>query len=375
LPKDINASIFSEGTKLKLEIFAECFREWFPVFVHHTFIRKIYIFDFFAGSGMDTQGNLGSPLILLSEARGKHCDAIRKNGKEILFAFNEKDLTKKTELKENVTSFIGSCQTVKCPDNHCVYKIIFGQNEFKDIFNDDSVEAILKNQKLAKFILLDQYGFSQVDEDIFLKLVDSPTTDFIFFISSSFIRRFKEHPVTKKYFDTNQIPFDEAKPHDCHRQIADYFESLISDGKEYYLHNFTIKKDANYWGLIFGTSHTLGMEKFLKVCWEKDTLAGESNFNIDNDFPAGSLFYESGKSNKLDRVKKELRGKILSREIIDNKRGLQFTLKRRCLPKLFVNVIDELIKERLIVCKPKFSREAVNIHRLKNEYLIEVLQK
>lgn len=76
MAKDINKSEYTEGTKLKLEIFRECFREWFPVFIHNPFVKQIYVYDLFAGSGVDAVGNIGSPLILLSEARGdkrQHC--------------------------------------------------------------------------------------------------------------------------------------------------------------------------------------------------------------------------------------------------------------------------------------------------------------
>jgi hypothetical protein len=51
MAKDINKSIFDEATKLKLEIFGECFEEWFPVFLHSHWYKKLYVFDFFAGSG------------------------------------------------------------------------------------------------------------------------------------------------------------------------------------------------------------------------------------------------------------------------------------------------------------------------------------
>jgi three-Cys-motif partner protein len=180
MTKDINFSAFSEATLLKLKIFAECFREWFPVFVYYPSVKLVHIFDFFAGSGKDVQGNYGSPLILLQEAKGSLCSVVRKNGKEVCFTFNEKEETKKDELKNNVTAYINKCRNSSCRRPGCIYKIVFGQSEFKDIFNNDDVKKVLSNPKAAKFILLDQYGFSQVDEDVFMKLVDSPITDFIF---------------------------------------------------------------------------------------------------------------------------------------------------------------------------------------------------
>ena len=53
MAKDINKKEFDGATKLKLEIFRECFKEWFPVFIHNSFVEKIFIYDFFAGSGID----------------------------------------------------------------------------------------------------------------------------------------------------------------------------------------------------------------------------------------------------------------------------------------------------------------------------------
>lgn len=45
MAKDINKKEFTEETKLKLEIFQECFREWYPVFIHHKYITNVLIYD------------------------------------------------------------------------------------------------------------------------------------------------------------------------------------------------------------------------------------------------------------------------------------------------------------------------------------------
>ena len=379
MAKDINKEVFSGETLQKLDIFAECFKEWFPVFIHDRFTSGIFIVDFFAGSGKDVKGNLGSSLLLLKEARGnncEYCNVISKNGKKVYFAFNENKKQKLTDLGTNVTSFIDQCIQKNCKKEKCVYSYAnFGQNDFKNVFYRDTVfTKVLSDNNYAKFILLDQYGFSQVDEAIFLKLVNSPRTDFIFFISSSFIKRFKEHENTKKYIDTERIPFDESRPKECHRLIADYYQNLIPQNKEYYIHHFTIKKKGSYLGLIFGTSHSLGMEKFLKVCWKEDKYSGESNFNIDNDYPVGSLFYNSEATNKKEKIRNEIKSKVLSGEISDNRTGLKFALKNRCLPDIFVSVVEEFEKEKRISCKPKINKQSANIHRA-DFYHIEVLKR
>ena len=63
--KDINKSKFDNGTNLKLYIFRECFRAWFPVLANDQYTQKLFILDLFAGSGTDEDGEYGSPLILL----------------------------------------------------------------------------------------------------------------------------------------------------------------------------------------------------------------------------------------------------------------------------------------------------------------------
>ena len=376
MARDINKEKFPEETKLKLEIFAECFKEWLPVFIYNPIVRNIYIYDFFAGSGKDAEGTFGSPLILLNEAKGeslKYCNAALENNKHIYFAFNEKIKSKHIQLIENVNGHMCGCKENNCKLDNCTYNYSnFIQSEFKEAFQNAQFQSILNNNDYSKFILLDQYGFSQIDKDIFLQLINAPKTDFIFFISSSFIRRFKELPAIKQYFDTSEINFDESLPKECHRLITQYYRDIIPSDKIYYLHNFTIQKGSNYWGLVFGTSHSLGMEKFLKVCWEKDKLSGESNCNIDNDFKKGELFYNENETIKKQAVELDLRNKVLQGEIKDNICGLKYALLNGCLPELFTTTIKKLEKEQKITRTGNLNYSSTNIHKVK-QYNINVL--
>ncbi len=367
---EFHEKAFDESTRLKLEIFRECFKEWFPVFIFTPYIKKIFIYDFFAGRGKDCKGNLGSPLILLSEAKGTDCSFCKpNNNKDVIFAFNDK--TEKDELKNNVDSFIEKCKTENCNKDKCIYQIYFGNYEFKNIFENQNFKDILNHKDYAKFILLDQFGFSQVDETVFKELVMAPNTDFIFFIASSFIDRFKTHPSTKKYIDTTRIDFDGCEPRQRHGLIAEYFEQLIGTN-EYYIHNFTIKKGSNYYGLIFGSKHTLGMEKFLKVCWSKDKYSGESSEAelYNHDFSEGSMFFIENSSKKIENVKALIRDRVLNGEIQDNISGLKFALKHRCLPKVFNEVLKDMEKKDEIKRIGDVNNSSTGIHRIK-KYSIE----
>lgn len=374
MAKNINNKPFKNTTQLKLDIFRECFREWLPVFIHTPWTEKVAIFDFFSGSGTDTKGVLGSPLVLLDEAKGENREFCGKVKKDISFVFNEAKLKKSVELNKNVKDHITNCEK----ENNCggcIYDMDVLQYEFKSLFDKKSITDVLSSDKVGKFILLDQYGFSQIDDEIFNKLIYYPKTDFIFFITSSFIKRFKEHPSVKAYINTENLNFNESEPKECHRIIADYFRNFIPNRKEYYLHHFSIRKEksGNYFGLIFGSNHSLGMEKFLKVCWQKDQFSGESNFNIDDDFEEGNLFYNPEKSIKREKVKKVLQGMILEGKIKSNITGLKFTIKQGCEPILFTNVVKKLEKGKKISRTGNLTYSSMNIHKIKKPYHITII--
>lgn len=369
MAKNINKKPFDEASKLKLKIFGESFEEWLPVFIYDIYTTQVFIFDFFAGSGTDIENNLGSPLILLEKAKGENRKYCANAQKPINFYFNEGQIRKSNELQQNTNIFIDQC--VK--DNNCsscIYNYHILNNSFQELFNYPNLKSVFENKNFAKFVLLDQYGFSQINEDIFKQLIEFPKTDFIFFISSSFINRFKDHPYTKQHIDTSKIEFENKKPNEIHRTVADFFRSLIPNDKDYYLHHFSIKKGANYYGLIFGSNHTLGMEKFLKVCWNHDKFSGEASYNIDNNWEDNSLFSQLGENVKKDTIANKIEELILSGELTDNKIGLKYALTNGCEPKLFTEVVQKLCKRKVIEIIGKFNKQSTNIHKIKELYQI-----
>ncbi len=378
--KDINKTKFDKGTNLKLDIFRECFRAWFPVLANDKFTQKLFIFDLFAGSGTDEEGDYGSPLILLDEARGNNkqfCNFVNNKEKDISFIFNEKITRKAHELEKNVANYFEQCES-DCSLDNCVYrhKYEIKNDDFINVFKNDDFENILKNKKHGKFLLLDQYGFKEIGDEVFLKLVTYPKTDFIFFIASNYIKRFKTLTAVTDYFQKiGNINFDESQPKECHKIIAEYFRQLLPPDKEYYLHQFSYLKKTNYYGLIFGTNHTYGMEKFLNVCWKHDPLSGESMENMYNDFERGSLFYNPNDSNKKQEVKQLIEKEILNSHIKTNIEGLKFVLLKGCQTSLYIECIEELIKAKKVSIDGKFNKTATSIHKLKGDkvYNINVL--
>lgn len=370
--KDINEKPFDDGTQLKLSIIRECFREWLPVFEHEKNTKNLLVCDLFAGSGCDIEGSPGSPIIFLDETVGKtskSCSTLVKNGKKVHLFLNEKKNNKYQKLQKSVENKLAACRS-SCNEQHCPIITHIENKDFTDIIKEPHFLNLMNSREWAKFILLDQYGFRYVDDATFLKLIAFPKTDFIFFITSSNLRRFANQPVVTKHFDIEPGCLKNEKSIYVHREIVNHFRNLIPRDIEYYLHGFTIKKAANYWGLIFGSSHSYGMEKFLNVCWKKDVTSGDSNLNIDRDIPPDDFFFEPEHTSKKEKTRALLEEKIIKKEITNNIDGMKFTLKMGCLPKIFVDTVKYLMASNKISVDSKFNRTATRIHKAEKYNII-----
>lgn len=267
--KDFHARGFNEETRAKLSLFSAYLREWIPVFVarRRPYWTNVNIIDFFAGPGSDSKGNKGSPL-LIADAVHEQLDRINTNKIQLRIILNEPNRSKNRKLSQNIESIRERLQPV-------VFEIYC--NEFQPLF--DHLLPSLKDA--ANLIFLDQFGISQITGEVFDKLISLRQTDFLFFICSGTLYRFAEHPSIKRYLDTSMINFDDH--YQVHRRVCEWYQQRIPNDIKYFIAPFSLKNKGNIYGLIFGSGHPLGMEKFLRSSWKIDPERGESNFDIDRE--------------------------------------------------------------------------------------------
>ena len=106
-------------------------------------------------------------------------------------------------------------------------------------------------------------------------------TDTLVFMSASYVLRFKDEPEISQYLETKKIFADHTPYHQVHRALVEYYRSLVPSSEQYFLAPFSIKKNSNIYGIIFGAAHPLGIDKFLQVAWDNDQISGEANFDVD----------------------------------------------------------------------------------------------
>ncbi len=283
---------YPESTLTKLQIFELYVKSWLPVFLakETSRFRELHIFDFFAGSGTDSNGVFGSPLRILQQlrayedlpgwgTRGVHCHFFDK----IAWKIKKLDVN----VKQNDLEIPGVTLDIR--------RILF-TSAFKES------RPVLANKNAAKLVFIDQYGVGQVTDDVFENLIRYPTCDFLFFISSSTLNRFRGHRAIQQ-----RIP-PLADYYHVHRAVYEHFRSLCHDAN-YFLSPFSLKNGPNIYGIIFGSGHPLGMDKFLQIVWKKDAIAGEANFDIDReniDPGAPTLFREMSQANKVNAFEQDL---------------------------------------------------------------------
>jgi three-Cys-motif partner protein len=380
MARDIHKSVFDEGTKIKLYVLEQYLREWLPVFLKGKDIRwdKIFVYDFFAGSGTDSENNPGSPLIIINLIKSFCKDIVKKN-LQLKMVFNEINKNKFEKLVRNCNrdlldcveniNAINYCPRDKTADS-CVFDLRVENQDFQRFF-DNIYTVMEKHPEYPRFMFLDQNGIKHITSDVVNKLVFLDRTDFIFFISSSFANRFVEIPEFKKYLNLSRQQFIQSKPYHCHRVIYNYYKSLLPKGKAYYLAPFSIKKGANIYGLIFGSHHTLGIEKFLNICWRINPQTGDANFDIDKERinpDSPSLFEELNISTKIQDFEQQLRTKIQNCVITTNIEMYNFTFEMECLPIHANKVVKEMQKENII--SKEFEIANHKIHKLPTSHII-----
>ena len=308
---DIHNKPFDEGTQAKLELLRLYLKSWLPVFIRDSkFIYPtIEIYDYFAGEGQDSINNPGSPLIILDEIK-PYCTNLIQKKINLSLLFNDRDKSKHQKLEASKNIFLSRCSQDKkygfCDKSNgipnCPFKIKLESSDFSELFNSLK-PTFIKNPSTPRFMFIDQYGIRYVTKTVFQDLIKLPKTDFLFFFSSSYLRRFKDLPEFKKYIDDNRIiDFSDSKPTQSHRIVYNYFKSLV-EKESYFLGQFSIKKGSNVYGLILGSNSHLGMRKFLDAAWKIDKFTGEANHDIDGDaIRRGQLSFDF--DNSANKIKK-----------------------------------------------------------------------
>jgi three-Cys-motif partner protein len=297
-PDSFHDKPFDPGTLTKLDLFALYAREWLPVFLSNPEAkwREVHLYDFFAGPGTDAAGTPGSPVRLLHEL--KAAEERYKGWSRV-----EKHLHLSDSDPDAISMLKSRLASVHLPTG---VNLHMAMQDFGDALS--GAESVLRRPEAAKLLLIDQFGVDQVADDRFRALISYPACDFLFFISSSILNRFHDHPAIRQKI---------LRPDDhyhVHRAVVDYYRGLVPASQTFFLAPFSIRKGSNIYGIVFGSSNPLGIDKFLQVAWKKDDLNGEADFDIDRNNVQPSLLHPTKVSAFEEELEQGVRGGVVKNE-------------------------------------------------------------
>jgi three-Cys-motif partner protein len=337
--KDLHEKPFDEGTITKLEIFENYAKEWIPTFVMSGH-KELWIFDFFAGTGYDKNGIAGSPVRILQQIKSQYSNIFQKRTK-INICFNEFDKQKFDLLQESCNKFVSDNSELSGMN----INMQFHNSDFADLFP----KMLSTIKKFPSLVYLDQNGMKFLADKYIDDLEKTTTTDFLYFLSSSYFLRFGN---TDAFQSNLKIDIERAKKNPykyIHKSILEQLRERLPKNTKLSLYPFTIKKNSNVYGIIFGATHPRAVDKFLKTAWDKNNVNGEANFDIDDDKGKQQLnLFEDKKPTKLEYFKQNIRQEILGGRIKTNKDAYDYTLKQGHISSQANEEVVKMKKGKLI---------------------------
>lgn len=220
-------------------------------------------------------------------------------------------------------------------------------------YNEDFAKLFKKLfpiiEKHPSLVFLDQNGIKFLSPEYFLKLEKTKRTDFLYFLSASYFWRFGHTDEFKLHLDIDMEMAKKNPYHLIHRSVIEQIQKKVPTGSKLKLYPYSIKKKSNIYGIIFGTSHPLAVDKFLGISWKRNSINGEANFDIDQDASKGQIdIWGQRKLTKLEKFEKNLKEEILNKNIQNNFEALEFAYRNGHIPKHAADVIREIKNNGLI---------------------------
>ncbi len=368
---DLHEKPFDEGTIAKLEIFEGYAQAWIPTFVMQG-IEKICIFDFFAGTGYDKNGVKGSPIRILDMIKQNIGFVFSKKVK-IKVCFNEFEPSKKSQKKFELLKI--SCEEY-LEQNKDVGRAISLEvlnEDFETLFP----KKIQEMRIYPSLVYLDQNGIKFLSDRYLSELEKMNTTDFLYFSSSSYFKRFGESEEFKQYFkidvdEINKVPYASV-----HRVVIQELKKTLPNNTRLKLYPFTIKKGKNIYGIIFGAKHPRALDKFLSISWKRNEVNGEANFDIDDEATLGQqVLFGEQRLSKIEKFQKKIEEKVISLEINNNFELLNFVYEEGHIGAHAAYCLKKMKKRKMInyeCSSPLINYD--NVHKKKRLLEYKVLKK
>jgi three-Cys-motif partner protein len=266
-------------TAAKHEILRRYLGAWFPILASSGWNRRVLYIDGFAGPGIYTGGDEGSPIIAL-RTLVEHPQFARLKGTEFVFIFVEKKKDYFDSLQAEIArlwSAVGGQ-----PRN---VKVLAVNATFAETAGGILEEMETSKKQLAPtFAFIDPFGWSGVPIELICRLLSYDKCEVFFNFMFNEVNRFvtDDRPKIAEHFE-QLFGTDEHReaagldPEDRRQFLHDlYAHQLEVNGGFKYVRSFEMlnEKGRTHYYLFYGTRSVTGLRVMKEAMWKVDPAGG-----------------------------------------------------------------------------------------------------
>ena len=337
-------------TAAKHELLRHYLGAWFPIMASKE--SRVIFLDGFAGPGIYSDGQPGSPIIALKALLDRK-DLDRYARCQFIFHFIEKDPARHGRLEIELQQFD------PLPRNVAVATHL---DEFQDVIENVSDSLSSHNRKIAPTLaFIDPFGVSGVPMKLISKFLDSHKCELFLILMVDHLNRFlsTEHMRGGRdsLFGTNDFSAIEATAvGERIPMLVDLYRQQLQDVAKFcYTQGFEMRRanETVAYYVVYATRHITGVEKFKDAMWKVDPSTGVS-FS-DRNWNQGSLLTGSNVelSELQQRLSRDFRGEKVPIECLE-----EYAILKTPYRKTHLRAALRSMKNRgsISVTKPAGSR-------------------
>lgn len=271
-------------TKAKHALLRRYLGGWFPILTAQGYNRRVVYLDGFAGPGIYSNGEPGSPLVAI-ETLVSHALFDKLDRTEFLFLFVEERKDRAEQLEEEIEK-LWSCRRGGKPPN---VKTIVYPDQFVHVA-EKLLEALHESKKdlPPTFAFMDPFGWSGVPLDVIRRLLAFDRCEVLFNFMFDSINRFvtDERPDIAKHF-AELFGSGEGTHHEAGQLrgkkrkefLRDLYASQLRDVAGFtFVRSFELvdaERGRTAYYLMYGTRHPKGLQVMKDAMWSLDPIAGQ----------------------------------------------------------------------------------------------------
>lgn len=300
-------------TRAKHEILREYLNAWFPILSSQT--NRIVYLDGFAGPGIYSKGEKGSPIIAIQTAK-KH--TLKNKFCQIIFWFIEKDQDRCKKLQQVLDEEFPDLKNNS--DNNLIYDV--ENTKFATRIKEILDELENSQQKLAPtFALLDPFGFSGLPMTLIKQILKHEKSEVLITLMVGFFTRFLDEAKEESLndlFNTDEWKEAKSKPTPERRRqflLNLYVQQLKSNGGAKFVRTFEMidKDNKVIYYLVYGTKHWKGMDVIKKAMHK--VMQGDTYRFSDRTDPKQKFLFDKNTDRTTDLselIYQHFKGKTVS---------------------------------------------------------------